>query len=160
MDLKNLAKRYKISEQKLQVRFAYAGVDPDHIDEEAIDRLDSINQHLAEGQPLNSFKYTPAAQVTVIDEEVLTIEKSEPSSIAAPIEIQDFEALERIYAFLQKAADNEWHLPTSIVRGLTGSTPRGKCWKRFGFEFTPATKHGVEKAWAVQSASWDFPING
>jgi len=159
VDLKNLAKRYKISEQKLQVRFAYAGVDPDHIDEEAIDRLDSINQHLAEGQPLNTFKYTPTAQVTVINEEVLSIEKSEPSNVPAPIEFQDFEALERIYSFLQKASDNGWHLPTSIVRSLTGSTPRGRSWKRFGFEFTPATKHGVEKAWAVDAATWDFPIS-
>jgi len=138
----------------------YAGVDPEEMDDEAVDRLDALNDHLAEKLPLNSFKYTPASKVEVLNSETVAIERSEsPAPLEAPIEFDDFEALERIYSFLQKASDNGWHLPTSTIRRVTGATPRGQLWKRFGFEFTPATKHGVEKAWAVQPASWDFPIN-
>ena len=72
----------------------------------------------------------------------------------------DLDQLERVYSFLQQASEKGWHLPSSVIRSITGATPRGQVWKRYGFEFTPATRHGGERAWAVDHASWDFPIHG
>jgi hypothetical protein len=70
------------------------------------------------------------------------------------------ERLEQTYGFLQRAVDNEWHLPTSVLTTLTGQTPEGCYWKALGFEFLRATRHGKEIAWAVSRATWDFPIDG
>jgi len=68
------------------------------------------------------------------------------------------ERLEQTYGFLQRAVDNEWHLPTSVLVALTGQTPEGCYWKALGFEFLRATRHGEEIAWAVSRATWDFPL--
>jgi hypothetical protein len=122
-----------------------------------LEALDALNDHLQAGKGMSTFVFTPESQVEIVP-------VSSNQGLIAPSDVipesLDFEQLERIYTFLQRAADNEWHLPTSVVRSITGATPKGRYWKRYGFEFVPATRHGVEKAWAVSQASWDFPLGG
>ena len=117
--------------------------------------LDALNDHLQAGNGMGTFVFTPESQVEIIPASTA----GAVALVESPLDVAtDFQQLERIYDFLQRAADNEWHIPTSVIRQLTGATPKGSDWKRFGFEFIPATRHGTERAWAVQKASWDFPI--
>lgn len=156
MELSELTARYSASAAGIKARLKYLELDPGSIDAEGLAKLDALAEHLAAGQSITSFNYAPVANVEVI---------SKPAANSAALALPDpempfelnLEDLDRIYTFLQRAADNGWHLPTSVIRSLTGATPRGRYWKRYGFEFTPATKHGSERAWAVAAASWDFP---
>ena len=125
------------------------------MDDGALDQLDALADHLDAGKGIEAFSYAPAATVEIMKKAPSNPLAKLPASIESPV---DFNQLEKTYGFLQRAADCGWHLPTSIVRSLTGSTPRGRIWKRFGFEFTPATKHGSEIAWAVNLAAWDYRI--
>lgn len=156
MDLKDLATRYGINLASLKARLSFLdiGVPPAPED---LAMLDALNAHLEGGKPISTFQYIPEASVEIVKSERGGLQQIAVSAdLTAPAE---FENLERIYGFLQKAADNGWHLPTSVIRGITGATPRGRYWKRFGFEFTPATRHGSENAWAVAQASWDYPVD-
>lgn len=160
MNLAALAERYGTSEASITARLAFLGIHkPSQVREADLDRLDAIAEHLATGKPLSSFSYTPTSEVEVMvaseTQSALTRSSSDEPFIEA-----NLDQLERIYGFLQKAADNGWHLPTSVIRSLTGATPKGRYWKRYGFEFLPATRHGGERAWAVSAATWDFPTIG
>ena len=159
--LSKLAKRYSASQTSIKARAEYLEIDPDNVTEEDLLKLDALDRHLEGGGSLLSFKYTPVAEVEVISTESAIVSQRPPDPEPEPdIEIPsaslDLESLERIYEFLQKAVDHKWHLPTSVIRAITGSTPRGRRWKRYGFEFEMATRHGSERAWAVSLASWDF----
>ena len=161
MTLAKLAKRYSASQASIKARAEYLEIDPEKATEEDIQRLDALDQHLQGGGSLLSFKYTPVAEVEVVSTESAIVSQRPPApepeaEFDLPSPSLDLDRLERIYEFLQKAVDNQWHLPTSVIRSLTGATPRGRNWKRYGFEFEMATRHGAERAWAVNLASWDF----
>lgn len=161
MSLAELAKRYDATQASVKARAAYLGIDAQKTSTEDLARLDALDQHLEKGGTLGNFQYTETAEVEIVTDNRSaivrnpTIESGEPEehSFSNPV---DLEGLTRTYEFLQKATDNGWHLPTSVVRSITGGTPRGRSWKRFGFEFKAATRHGAERAWAVSLASWDF----
>lgn len=156
MDLAELGRHYGTSPNSIKARLACMDVDPDsELTATVWDQLDAIAKHLARGESIRTFKYTPTTAVEIIPT-TAAIERVSQE----PIVPVDLEALAKIYNFLQNAADKGWHLPTSVVRSITGATPRGTYWKRYGFEFTPATRHGSEKAWAVAQATWDWPIGG
>jgi hypothetical protein len=153
VDLKTLATRYGITPASLKARVSFLDLELPPSSEE-LAMLDALNAHLEDGKPISTFQYIPEASVEIVRADSGSLKQIAASSeTIPPIE---FEALERVYGFLQKAADHGWHLPTSVIRGITGSTPRGASWKRFGFEFKPASKHGVEKAWSVEKASFDY----
>lgn len=155
MDLQALATRYGTNVNSIKARLSVIGAPPSgELTADIEEQLEAIAEHLESGESIRTFHFTPTSPVEIIPIE----ERSALAPAAPPAAPVDFETLSKIYGFLQKAADNEWHLPTSVIRSLTGATPKGKYWKRFGFEFTPASKHGIEKAWAVTSATWDFPI--
>jgi hypothetical protein len=126
-----------------------------------LEALDALNDHLQAGKGMGTFTHTPEARVEIVPRESAKLDRR-PAALAGTQpndpEPTSFEALEKIYQFLDKACEREWHLPTSVIQGLTGARPKGTYWKRYGFEFTPATKHGLETAWAVRKASWDFTI--
>jgi len=107
-----------------------------------------------------SFVFTPEATVEIVPRQDSPDQQHGPlaPAIASDLRPATFEDLERVYKFLDQASEREWHLPTSVIQGITGSRPKGRLWKRYGFEFVPATKHGLETAWAVQKASWDFTL--
>lgn len=161
MSLAKLAKRYNANQTSIKARAEYLGIDPQKTTDEDLLKLDALDQHLEGGGSLLSFKYTPIAEVEVVTPESAIVSQRPPDpepepDFKIPSGAVDFDTLERIYEFLQKAVDNQWHLPTSVVRAITGATPRGKRWKRYGFEFEMATRHGSERAWAVRLAAWDF----
>jgi hypothetical protein len=157
MNLAALADRYGTTEASITARLAFLGVHKAaRVGEAELDQLDAIAAHLATGKPLSSFTYTPTSTVEIVPAidgsgGALTKRPSDETLVE-----MDLGQIERVYVFLERAAENEWHLPTSVIRQLTGSTPRGVSWKRFGFEFVPATRHGSERAWAVRKAAWDF----
>ena len=152
MDLKA---RYGLTAASLKARLDFLDL-RDPVDEEGIDKLDALDEHLRSGGQLGTFHFTPRATVEVMKRSGLVRRPhTGPMAVIGGDEV-DLDQLERIYNFLEKAATNEWHLPTSAIKSLLGATPKGRIWKRFGFEFIPATKHGVEKAWAVRHAGWDF----
>lgn len=152
MDLEQLAARYQIPASGLYARLTYLKIDPaSRISRAEIEKLDALHQHLAAGQNLTSFHYVPSSPVTVV-------ESSAPPALAPALrgaypQAPSLEYVERIYEFLQKAADAGWHLPASVIRNLIGAKPRGKVWRRYGFEFRPASRHGTEIAWSVCSAT-------
>ena len=161
MALADLADRYNASTASIKARAAYLGIDPKNTTDDDLKVLDALDQHLESGGSLGTFQFTETAEVEVIEQAETAIvnkprREPEPDFDVGPSFI-DLNSLERIYEFLQKAVDNGWHLPTSVIRSLTGSTPRGRRWKRYGFEFEMATRHGSERAWAVSLAAWDFP---
>ena len=162
MTLAKLAKRYNASQTSIKARAEYLEIDPNKATDEEIKKLDALDQHLEGGGSLLSFKYTPVAEVEIVSNESAIVSQRPPDpetgpDVELPSQALDLASLERIYEFLQRAVDNGWHLPTSVIRSLTGSTPRGRRWKRYGFEFEMATRHGSERAWAVSLAAWDFP---
>ena len=162
MTAADLADRYAISAGSLRARLKFLGIDSNTITAADILKLDALAQHLDAGASIESFSYTPMADVQILEPELAIVRSTDSSELVEepiPLGMElTLEDLEKVYAFLQRATDNEWHLPTSVIRSVTGATPKGKLWKRFGFEFIPATRHGAERAWAVQRASWDFPI--
>jgi hypothetical protein len=158
MDAAALADRYGVGAASLRARFKFLGIDPETVTPPDIAKLDALAQHLAAGATIESFSYTPVTEVQLVAPGKKLINHAITPFEPPPELGLDLEHLERIYAFLQRASDNEWHLPTGVIRQLTGATPKGSVWKRFGFEFIPATRHGAERAWAIQKASWDFPL--
>jgi len=64
--------------------------------------------------------------------------------------LAELEVLERLLAFLDRAAERGWALPTSTVELLVGGRPRGESVERYGFRFVHAGQHGREIAWRVQ----------
>lgn len=160
MNFEDVAARYPGPKAGVKARIRYLGLDPENLSEDDLLKLDALTDHLNQKRSLESFTYAPTATVEVMQPST-EITRSTPIDGALEPIIDmpmDLARLEQIYAFLQRAADSEWHLPTSVVRSITGATPRGRIWKRFGFEFTPATRHGGENAWAVSQAAWDFPV--
>lgn len=158
MNLAALAERYGTSEATISARLAFLGIHkPAAVKAGELDQLDALAEHLAAGKPLNGFSYTPTSTVEVLPSAIVRDGALTRSSSEEVIVEVDLAQIERVYEFLEKAAQSEWHLPTGVIRQLTGSTPRGASWKRFGFEFVPATRHGTERAWAVRKAAWDFP---
>ena len=167
-----LAARYSITVASAKARVQFLSLDLKNIDKADLQKLDALDEHLDQGQPIATFSFTPTAEVEVVSStkksrstkkaEIVPVTTAEPLAIEpiqAPIPtLANLEQLEKIYTFLQKATDNNWHLPTSVIRSVIGAAPKGKRWKRFGFVFEPATRHGGERAWAVSQAEWDFPI--
>ncbi len=160
MTIKEVSKRYEISEASAKARIRFLDLDVSNISDDDFDRLDALAEHLKEGNAITTFNYTPTASVEVVQTTsklVPTSKEPTPDAPQAPSIQFGLRDLKEIYTFLQLASDQHWHLPSSVIRSVTGSTPKGKRWKRFGFAFEPATKHGTEKAWAVSQAEWDFP---
>lgn len=161
MTIAELAARYSITEASTKARVQFLNLDPSAITATDLDQLDALADHLEQGNKIASFSFTPSAAVEVM---TTTSELVAPAPMEAVAELapmampSTMEHLEKIYTFLQKASDSDWHLPTSVIRSITGATPRGKRWKRYGFVFEPATRHGGERAWAVSQAEWDFPV--
>ena len=160
MTIKEISSRYSITEASAKARIQYLDLNVSSISSTDLDQLDALADHLEAGNAITSFSYTPTASVEVVDapSKIVRMAKEPIPEATQTVYIQtSIEDLEKLYRFLQEAADKQWHLPTSVVRSITGATPRGKRWKRYGFAFEAATKHGVEKAWAVSQSEWDFP---
>ena len=164
MTIAELAARYSITEASTKARVQFLNLDPSAITATDLDQLDALADHLEQGNKIASFSFTPSAAVEVM---TTTSELATPTPVREEAALTEYapmampstmEHLEKIYTFLQKASDSDWHLPTSVIRSITGATPRGKRWKRYGFVFEPATRHGGERAWAVSQAEWDFPV--
>ena len=161
MNIADLEKRYSATTASIKARGKFLHIDLAAITPEDIDKLDALNDHLDDGGSLVSFKFVPSANVEIISETtselapINTSEAIQPMDLA-PMAAVDFDQLLKVYEFLQRASDAGWHLPTAIVRSITGSTPRGQVWKRFGFQFEPATRHGAGRAWSVKPAENDF----
>jgi hypothetical protein len=160
MTVEELAARYKIGENSLRARLAYLGLELKDLDKGGLDQLDALDEHLGQGKPLASFSYAPIAEVVVVPAERSIVRAGPEVEEAGPEEMIDLSGLERLYGFLQKAVDQGWHLPTSVVRNLVGSSPRGRLWTRFGFAFVAASRHGAEKAWRVVPAPVEESAEG
>jgi hypothetical protein len=159
LSLEEARDRYRLGRTALADRMRHCQISPTRsgnrsfLDGAQIEVLDQLDQHLRKGRGLGDF-HSPFVKVEIESEPVAIVPTRPPVS---PVPIQPSEPvafdhlleLGRLLEFLDRASSRGWKLPTSVVRQMLGSTPRGPVWSRFGFTFKPSGNHGSETAWAI-----------
>ncbi|WP_414755556.1 hypothetical protein [Anabaena sp. CCY 9910] len=117
--------------------------------------LDELDKHINSGGTIENFARSPEVlpvdkldkweepiQTPTVEMLLMLIEKIVLHQPSLP-PLHQFEELE-------KAATNGWILPTSVVRSITGITPKGSNYERGDFIFIRSKKVGREAGWIVQ----------
>lgn len=169
--ISSLQQRYKLnSRQAVNNRINGLKIEPvarGEISAEQLDLLDRLDKHIRGGGAIADFPIQPEVQVDALDKldipsGHIEFNDSEATAINVMAEL-----MEKMMAYtyarnpsplanyeeLEKAVKFEWVLPTSLVKTLTGVTPKtthgSDTFLCMGFAFTKIGRIGRETGWEV-----------
>ncbi|QLE47960.1 hypothetical protein FD724_07400 [Nostoc sp. C057] len=167
--ISSLQERYKLnSRQAVNNRINGLKIDPvarGEISAEQLDLLDRLDKHIRGGGAIADFPIQPEVQVDKLDklpQPDIEFDASGMSAINVMAELmekmmsytyaRDLSPLAN-YEELEKAVKFEWLLPTSLVKRLTGVSPKtthdSDTFVCGSFAFTKTCKIGRETGWEV-----------
>jgi hypothetical protein len=169
--ISSLQERYKLnSRQAVNNRINGLKIDPvarGEISAEQLDLLDRLDKHIRGGGAIADFPIQPEVQVDKLDKldnPAGHIEFNNSETIAINVMAELMEKM-MSYAYardssplanyeeLEKAVKFEWVLPTSLVKTLTGVSPKtthdSHTFACMGFAFIKTGKIGREAGWQV-----------
>ncbi|BBD69522.1 hypothetical protein NIES4072_31450 [Nostoc commune NIES-4072] len=167
--ISSLQQRYKLnSRQAIYDRInglKMRPVAPGKISAEQLDLLDRLDIHIRGGGAIADFPIQPEVQVDKLDKIPQRDIKLDSSGMSAVNVMAELMEKMMSYAYardssplanyeeLEKAAKFEWVLPTSLVKQLTGVSPKtthdSHAFLVMGFAFTKIGKIGREAGWQV-----------
>jgi hypothetical protein len=161
LSLEDVRDRFGIGKTALQDRMKAIGISPTRsgnrsfLNAAQIETLDRLDAHLKSGRGMTDFD-SPYAVVVEEPETAIVPTRSHlltpPEPTTAVHSVDQLAELEKLLNFLDRAAEQKWQLPTSVLRHLLGSKPTPPVWHRFGFAFKPSGSHGLETAWSISKS--------
>lgn len=133
------------------------------VSSEQLDLLDRLDKHIRLGGAIADFPKTPEIDPPTLQriEQISDASKSRLDAtdiIYGLLEIigsqNRQESLLDKYRELEEIASHGWVIPTSAIRQITGTTPRGEAFFYGCFKFDRDRKVGREVGWKVSKATW------
>ena len=161
--VKALEDRYQIATTAIYNRLNYLKIKPNRTGKksfltlEQLKLMDELHDHLLNGKTLQEFPVKSPQFSSEDFSELSTVEQDlylEPSGVnlvelveaiasaLSPAKLSEFEELE-------KAAVNNWLLPSEKIRLLIGVKPKGNEFVRGNWKFIKSGKFGSQSAWRV-----------
>lgn len=164
--ISTLQQRYGLnSKQAVYDRINGVGIIPAQkgfVSAEQLDLLDRLDKHIRFGGAIADFPKTPEIDpetFPLIEQKTILTSQLDATDIIYKLlevigsEKESISRLER-YRELEEIVSHGWVIPTSAVRQITGSTPRGVSFFYGCFSFSRDKKVGREVGWKVSKSTF------